>query len=260
MKETFPQLDSSHLAKPASYFISDLHLSDETPQINTAFYAFLEQVAPHADAIYILGDFLDAWVGDDTPAEFFADLEQACQQAAKHTSLYFLRGNRDFLFSNPLLARCHIKRLRDPDSINLYGKTIAVCHGDHLCGKDYAHLILRAVSKSPFFRFIFLSIPLKLRLKIAGTLRSENTQLIIPPYLAKYDVTDPRVRKTLKQAQSDVLIHGHVHRPATYQHTLKSGKTATRYVMGCWGKSGGVILRYGADHTVELLKWDPQSN
>jgi UDP-2,3-diacylglucosamine hydrolase len=257
MKHAFPQLGSEHLNGAATYFISDLHLSDQTPEINQAFYTFLETVAPKADAIYILGDFLDAWVGDDTPALFLETLITACQQAAQHTKLYFLRGNRDFLFSDKLLKACGISRLHDPSTITLYNKRIAVCHGDHLCGRDIAHLFLRGVSQLRFMRWLFVSLPLSARLKIAGQLRSESTRRILDEPLVKFDVTEGRVLKTFRKSKTDRLIHGHTHRPHHHTHTLPGGKPADRFVMGCWGGTG-IVLRHSKQGVSELLKWDPQ--
>ena len=251
MKHSFPQLSLDHLNEAATYFVSDLHLSDQTPEINESFYTFLKTVAPAADAIYILGDFLDAWVGDDSPAHFFNPLAKACQQAAKQTSLYFLRGNRDFLLSDKLLKMCQIQRLEDPSTIELYRKRIAVCHGDHLCGKDIPHLFLRSISQSRFFRWLFLSLPLSLRLKIAGQLRNESTRRVLDEPLIKFNVTPYRVLRAFRKSQTDTLIHGHTHKPRHHTHSL-----GNRFVMGCWGKTA-IILRYNKEHGVELLRWNP---
>jgi UDP-2,3-diacylglucosamine hydrolase len=251
MKDFFPQLHESQWNEPATYFISDLHLSDQTPAINESFYTFLAKVAPTADAIYILGDFLDAWVGDDSPAQFFHQLAEACQQASKQTSLYFLRGNRDFLFSDQLLKQCGIHRLKDPSTIELYNKRVAVCHGDHLCGKDISHLFLRCISQSRFFCALFLSFPLSVRLKIAGQLRGESTRRVLYEPLIKFNVTEHRVLKTLKRSKTDTLIHGHTHKPHHHTHSL-----GNRFVMGCWGETA-IILRYNREHHATLLQWDP---
>jgi UDP-2,3-diacylglucosamine hydrolase len=256
MKQIIPQLDSNHLKEAATYFISDLHLSDKTPEINESFYTFLKSVAPHADAIYILGDFLDAWVGDDTPAQFLPKLITACQKASEHTNLYFMQGNRDFLLSDEGLNELCMTRLADPTVITLYGKLISLCHGDHLCGRDIAHLIFRSVAQSFFFRNLFLSFSLSLRLKIAGQLRSEKHRQILHPPLVKYDVTKNRLQKIFEKNKTDTLIHGHTHRPRHHKHHLKSGKESHRWVLGAWDKTA-VILRYTRNHFIELLRWDP---
>lgn len=255
MKPCLPQLTPEHLATAASYFISDLHLSDETPEINASFYAFLQQVAPKADAIYILGDFLDAWIGDDTPARFLPKLITACQEAAQHTPLYFLPGNRDFLLSDTLLRQAHIQRLSDPSLITLYNQMTVVCHGDHLCGRDYAHLCFRLLSQSRFFRWLFLSLPISLRLKIAGQLRSEKHQQFLHPPLVKFDVTFGRIKRLFRQYKTNRLIHGHTHRPYHHKHPLQPGQNADRWVLGAWGKTG-IILRADS-HSWQLLHWNP---
>lgn len=256
MKHPFPQLSSAHLSTHATYFISDLHLNDQTPEINASFYTFLETVAPHADAIYILGDFLDAWVGDDSPATFFPHMREACVKASEHTKLYFLRGNRDFLFSDKLLKFCHIQRLKDPSTITVYGKPLRVCHGDHLCGQDYPHLFLRAVSQTQFFRWLFLSMPLSLRLKIAGQLRGSSTRRILYEPLVKFDVTEGRIQRAFRKSKTDILIHGHTHKPKHHHHTLPNGQSADRYVMGCWSETG-IILRCDPKEGCQLINWNP---
>jgi UDP-2,3-diacylglucosamine hydrolase len=255
MKQAFPQLAPEHLEQPATYFISDLHLSDRSPEITTSFLAFLTAVAPHADAIYILGDFLDAWVGDDTPADFFSTIAAACRKAAEQTKLYFLQGNRDFLFSDKLLAECDIQRLTDPSVITLYDERIAVCHGDHLCGRDFMHLFFRSIAQSRFFRWLFLSFSLQSRLKIAGQLRSEKHRQFLHPPLVKFDVTDGRVKKLFKKNRTKTVIHGHTHRPCHHKLLLRSGNNVSRWVLGAWGRCG-VILRCDAQQK-QLLKWDP---
>lgn len=242
MKPIFPQLRSEHLLERASYFISDLHLSDNTPHINHRFEAFLQTVAPHADAIYILGDFLDAWIGDDTPAQFLPSLIKACQQAAQHTPLYFLPGNRDFLVSNNLLKQCQMTRLTDPCTIDLYSETVALCHGDHLCGEDKKHLLFRRICRTRWIQKLFLRLPLHVRLQVAQELQRGEQ-----PATVTYDATENKVLKAF--GKTHTLIHGHTHLPNHHIHNK-----GDRFVLGCWGE-GGVVLRCDPTGSKQLLNW-----
>ena len=254
MKHHFPQLTTAQLDEPATYFISDLHLNDDAPHITQLFIDFMVATAPKADAIYILGDFLDAWVGDDTPAAFLESVIDACTDASKHTSLYFLRGNRDFLVTDALLSKLSLQRIKDPSGHIIYGTPVILCHGDHLCGQDKAHQLLRRVSLSKTICSIFLSLPLSFRLKIAQKLRSENIDPYLPDTEGRFDVTTDCVQRCFEKLNTSRLIHGHTHSPQVHLHDSPATGAAKRYVLGCWGHTA-TILRWEAAGKPELLDW-----
>ena len=134
---------------PQTLFISDLHLDPARPQITAACFEFLKSNAHGTDAIYILGDLFELWIGDDDDDPFAAACVAALRAATRHTPIFLLHGNRDFLLSTEFAERTGVRLLPDPTVINLYGKATVLTHGDALCTADRAYQALRAMVRSP---------------------------------------------------------------------------------------------------------------
>ncbi|MCO5054194.1 UDP-2,3-diacylglucosamine diphosphatase [Thermomonas sp.] len=229
-------------------FISDLHLDAERPGITQLFARFLDGEARSADALYILGDLFEAWVGDDDPAEAGAVISETLHTlAASGVPVFFIRGNRDFLLGDTYAARCGMTVLGDPTVIDLYGTPTLILHGDLLCTDDTAYQQFRTQTRAPQWQAQFLAQPLAARLAFAeqarvtsraryGELQASGQSETIT------DVTPATVQDWFARYGVTRMIHGHTHRPAIHDE----GNGHTRIVLGDWYTQGSV-LRVDAD-------------
>ena len=224
-------------------FVSDLHLDPERPAITELFGRFLDGEARDADALYILGDLFEAWVGDDDPSEagsFVAARLKALADAGVPT--YFIRGNRDFLLGDAYAKRAGMTILPDPAVILLQGEPTLILHGDLLCSDDTAYQQFRTQTRDPRWQAQFLAQPLAARLAFAAQARAASK--------ARYgelqasgqsetitDVSPATVREWFARYGVRRMIHGHTHRPAIHDE----GGGATRIVLGDWYEQGSVL-------------------
>ncbi|MFP7722678.1 UDP-2,3-diacylglucosamine diphosphatase [Lysobacter sp. A3-1-A15] len=232
-------------------FISDLHLDPERPHITDLFCRFLEDEARGADALYILGDLFEAWVGDDDPSEAGTLTVEALRAvAAAGTPVSFIRGNRDFLLGEAYARRAAMRVLPDPSVVMLHGRPALLMHGDTLCTGDVAYQAFRAHTRDPAWQAQFLSQPLNTRLAFAQQARaaSQEHQTGLKDKGTMETITDvapEAVAATLARFGIDTLIHGHTHRPAVHELVV-SGRECRRVVLGDWYEQGSV-LRVDAD-------------
>jgi len=241
------------------FFISDLHLCDEHPEITARFITFLQETAIHAEALYILGDFFEFWVGDDNPSLLSRKISEALLQLSMtQVKIYFMPGNRDFLIGNKFLQQSGVSRLQDPCVINIYNYKILLTHGDALCTKDIAHQRFRKIYSNKLFQKIFLLLPLTIRLSIAKKIRqsSKKTQLS-EVNSDKYDVTTEAVIKAATKHKTTFIIHGHTHKSAI--HTINtSDKSILRIVLGAWEKEAKILKVDANDnYSIETLEVMP---
>jgi len=241
-------------------FISDLHLDPERPAVTELFGAFMQREAVAADALYILGDLFEAWVGDDDPSETGAYVEARIREVADAgVPVFFIRGNRDFLLGNAFARRAGMRILPDPAVVMLYGKPVILMHGDLLCTGDTAYQAFRAQTRNPAWQAQFLSQPLAARLAFAAQARAASAahqggmkQSDKAQFETLTDVTPSAVDATLAQFGIDMLIHGHTHRPAI--HELIVGERACRrVVLGDWYEQGSVLRVEPHGMTLERL-------
>ena len=207
-------------------FISDLHLSLERPDKIRLFGELLRRSAGRVDALYILGDLFEVWVGDDDDTPPYPELlAQMKQFAASGTPLYVMRGNRDFLMGPAFEAATGAKLLDDPTVIDLYGERTLIMHGDLLCTRDTAYQDFRRKVRDPAWQAKFLRWPLWLR-KLSGRLARLRSRLAIwhkHPEIMDVELTT--VQKTLIEQGANQLIHGHTHRPAIHESVLRGART-----------------------------------
>ncbi len=224
-----------------TFFISDLHLDESHPEISDCFLRFLHTAASQADALYILGDFFEVWIGDDNDSPLIEKVSTALKNlSTQGIKLYFMQGNRDFLLGKRFADRCGMQLLNDPTSIDLYGQKILLMHGDLLCTDDLAYQKFRRKVHQPWLQRLFLSLPLSWRQKIAKKARQKSMHYTQHKSRAIQDVNQIAVEKVCQQYGVTTLIHGHTHRPAI--HTFKSeGKLITRYVLPAWHGQGGAL-------------------
>lgn len=230
----------------ATLFISDLHLDDARPEVTALFGRFVDGEARGADALYILGDLFEAWVGDDDPSEagaFVAAKLRALSGAGVPVS--FMRGNRDFLVGAAYADRAGMTLLADPSVVLLYGRPTLLMHGDTLCTDDVAYQQFRAQSRDPRWQAQFLSQPLAARQAFAEQARaaSREHQAGLREAGAMDAITDvapATVEETFRRFGIDTLVHGHTHRPAVHDLAV-DGRACQRIVLGDWHEQGSVL-------------------
>ena len=228
----------------AALFISDLHIDASRPAITDQFLGFLAAEAVRADALYILGDLFESWVGDDA-----ADSSQAAAIEGIHAltsrgvPCFVMHGNRDFLLSEQFCRMSGAQLLPDPLIVTLYGEPVLVMHGDALCTDDRAYQRLRATVREPAWQRQFLALPIASRRALAGAARAGSQAHTAAVEYAITDVNAGSVAAALRGAGTATLLHGHTHRPAI--HALQvDGRPCTRIVLGDWYDQGS------------LLRWD----
>lgn len=235
MTTTIPRFAELHA--PAHWrvvdFISDLHLQVGDPLTLQAWERYMAQT--RADAVFILGDLFEVWVGDDgqQAQDEDARFEQHCievlHSAAGRCAVHFMHGNRDFLLG-PACARAGgFTLLEDPTVLVLGEQRWLLTHGDALCLDDAEYLQFRAQVRTPAWQQAFLAKPLTERRAIARGMRQQSEDRKRSG-IAYADVDAPLARRWLDCAAAPELIHGHTHRPA--DHELGSG--LSRRVLSDW--------------------------
>ncbi len=227
-------------------FVSDLHLDASRPGITRLFLDFLAGEARQAEALYVLGDLFEAWVGDDDPGEPGASVCAALKALADSgVPVFLMRGNRDFLFGPGIAARCGATLLPDPCVVDLHGQPTLLMHGDLLCSGDTAYQAFRRQVRDPAWQAPFLAQPLEARHAFAAKARaaSREHQTGLSETIA--DTHPGTVAEVLLRHGVERLIHGHTHRPAVHALTV-GDRAATRVVLGDWYEQGSV-LRASAD-------------
>jgi len=216
--------------------ISDLHLDAGRPHITGTLADFLHQNTD-CDALYILGDLFEAWVGDDDDSPLAADVAALLAGfAAAGPKLYLMRGNRDFLLGEGWSARAGAKLLPDPTLADLYGTPTLLMHGDSLCTADADYMAFRATSRDPDWQAEVLAKPLAERRALAAQLRQMSREASSNKPEDIMDVTPSEVERVMTEADVPALVHGHTHRPARHEYPW-----GERWVLGDWNSRGWYI-------------------
>jgi len=218
-------------------FISDLHLAPERPAVTRAFLSFLRDQASEVDALYILGDLFEAWVGDDDPTELAAQVQASLGELSQSgVKLYIQHGNRDFLIGQRFIQRCGAELLADEHLVQHQGQTALVMHGDSLCTDDVDYQRFRRKARNPIYKWCLSHLPLKRRQKLATDWRAKSMSANSNKSTAIMDVNSAAVDAVMAKHRVEVLIHGHTHRPDLHQ--VSQGQ---RIVLGDWHDLGWVI-------------------
>lgn len=234
-------------------FISDLHLESTRPAITTLFLDFLERRARRAEALYILGDLFEAWIGDDDDVEPGGTVATALRALTdRGIPTYFLHGNRDFLLGERFAAASGIQLLPESWVIELAGERVLLLHGDTLCTDDVEYQVFRAQVRDPAWRARTLALPLTQRRALAGQLRETSQQATRQKAADITDVNPAAVDQALRAQGVHRLIHGHTHRPAIHHWSL-DGQPARRAVLGDWRDQGSVLVCDAAGWRLEPL-------
>ncbi|HKU71404.1 MAG TPA: UDP-2,3-diacylglucosamine diphosphatase [Burkholderiales bacterium] len=237
-----------------SIFVSDLHLAPERPEATATFREFAAGPAAQAEAVYILGDFFEYWVGDDELDDpFNASLADVLHELGGKTALHFMHGNRDMLAGTRFAERCRAKLLGDSLLLDLYGTKTLVMHGDTLCTDDVAYQKFRAFSRDPNNQRMFLAQPLEARRKQAMGYRADSQREKAGKTDEIMDVAPAAVEQVLRENGYPRLIHGHTHRPGRHVHVV-DGKSCERWVLTDWydGRAGYLVCDASGCRSVTL--------
>ncbi len=221
-------------------FISDLHLDGERPEIIRLFADFLITQAPQADALYILGDLFEYWIGDDQSVSGLEIIIERLRTLTSSTPVFFQHGNRDFLIGEAFAKQTGIRLLPEAKVVDLYGQPALLMHGDTLCTDDVEYQKLRVMLRDDQWQTRFLSLPLQERVQQAMALREQSVSETGTKSEDIMDVNQQSVEAALKHYQTHLLIHGHTHRPAEHAFQLDR-KPAKRIVLGDWYEHGSVL-------------------
>ncbi len=222
-------------------FISDLHLEADRPEIGEQFLDFLDEEAADAEALYILGDFFEYWVGDDDPDDYYASIKRSLRAFTDSgVPVYFMHGNRDFMIGEKFAAETGVTILPDPYPLELYGKSVLLSHGDALCTDDVEYQQVRAMTRSREWQAMMLEKPLEERIAIAKQARAQSEERYKTLSESITDVNPDAVRKAISEHGVEILLHGHTHRPGI--HGVEVGdRFAKRVVLGDWYEQGSVV-------------------
>jgi UDP-2,3-diacylglucosamine hydrolase len=237
----------------STLFISDLHLDSERPAGIQKFLHFIDQDASKADALYILGDLFEVWIGDDNTDLGNALIIQALTKLnLQGVPCFFMHGNRDFLIGKRFANATGCKLLKEYEVLEIEGTRVLLTHGDLLCTDDKPYMALRSAVRNPTWQQDFLSKTLQERKTIADDIRKHSKQAIAqkPPEIM--DVNQKTVADTMLEYDVRVLLHGHTHRPNIHHFHL-DGTDATRIVLGDWYEEGSVVRWSTAGYQLETL-------
>ena len=225
----------------STLFVSDLHLDASRPRITDLFIEFVRDEAANSDALYILGDLFEAWIGDDVAdpagdrvASALAELHQS------KVPVFFIHGNRDFLLGDAWSRRARMTLLADPSLIVIEGQPTLLIHGDLLCTDDIGYQAFRNQVHQPVWQREFLARSHAERSAFATRAREESRRQTASKESAIMDVNGDAVAAAMRSHQVTRLIHGHTHRPAIHDFDL-DGVVAQRIVLGDWYEQGSVL-------------------
>ncbi|MDR5858431.1 UDP-2,3-diacylglucosamine diphosphatase [Halomonas eurihalina] len=253
----------------ATLLISDLHLHPGAPAVTEGFLRWLDERARGADALYILGDFFEAWIGDDLldlgdadptgTAALAGRVASALRSLADAgTRLYLMHGNRDFLLGERFAREAGATLLPDPSLVTLGDERVLLMHGDSLCTRDEAYMAFRAQSRNPKWQEQILAMPIPERLELARQLRERSGEANSNKAEDIMDVTPDEVVKAMHEHGVATMIHGHTHRPDVHDLEV-DGQAARRFVLGDWQPGIGWEIEAATGHDLELRRLDLSS-
>jgi UDP-2,3-diacylglucosamine hydrolase len=222
-------------------FVSDLHLDAASPEIARQFHALLESEARSAEALYILGDLFEAWLGDDDPDPAARATVRALRALTDSgVPVFVMHGNRDFLIGERFCHETGATLLPDGTAIELYGERAVLMHGDALCTDDASYQRLRRIVRNPVVRGLFRIMPLNQRRALAARMRAGSRAHVDVTAPEIMDVNAEAVALAFREAGVRTMIHGHTHRPAVHPLEI-DGAPAKRIVLGDWYTQGSVL-------------------
>ncbi len=229
-----------------AWFASDLHLDPSTPDIAGRFLRFLAGPVRGAQALFLLGDLFEAWIGDDDPEPAHRDVIAAlAATAADGTRVFVMRGNRDFMLGPRFCAESGATLLEDPSLVTVFGERVLLTHGDGLCTDDGAYQRLRALVNDPGLREAFARLPIEARRRLAVEARAGSREHLAEASAYITDVNAAAVGRVFSDAGVTLMIHGHTHRPGVH-NLAAGGADRMRVVLGAWHDEAHVVRWDGA--------------
>ena len=224
------------------FFISDLHLNEQSTDSYNLFIKFFNNIPSSTQAVYILGDLFEIWVDDRVSNQFLDNVKNILKQATEKFPVYFISGNRDFLIGEYFAAQTNIKILPDIYKLKLYNQDVLLVHGDCLCSLDRKHIYFTKIIRHPITIGLANILPVKLKLNIANKIRSISKHKYKKNNfnvrdLSIYDVCPNTVNHIVRQHSANILIHGHTHKP-----NIHNDHNFTRIVLGDWHDSAKILV------------------
>lgn len=234
-------------------FLSDLHLPTQPSPLREGFLRFLAGPAQEATAVYILGDLFEVWIGDDVGLRDFAPEAAALRQLThRGVAVFYQHGNRDFMVSRQFFAATGIQLLKDPVVVQIDGRPTLLSHGDLYCTDDIGYQRWRKISRLGWLQSIARNLPLALRYRIAGGIRSQSAEKKQMKPVEIMDVNLHAIEQAFREHAVPCLIHGHTHRPAVHELQV-DGHRCERIVLADWRPERMEILRADASGFTRLL-------
>jgi len=225
----------------ATLFISDLHLEARLPEIGEQFLSFLKGPARAADALYILGDLFEVWIGDDDPSPYYADMKAAIRELADSgVPVFFMHGNRDFMIGEHFAEDTGVTLLADPCPVDLYGEKVLLSHGDALCTDDAEYQQVRTMVRNPDWQAMMMAKSVDERVAFARQSREQSEAHGQAMTKEIVDVNQDAVAATIREHGVEVLLHGHTHRPAVHPFHVDD-RPVHRIVLGDWYEQGSLV-------------------
>ncbi|WP_100656878.1 UDP-2,3-diacylglucosamine diphosphatase [Alteromonas flava] len=224
-----------------TYFISDLHLGEDFPEITACFETFMREQAPEADALYVLGDLFEVWIGDDNQTPFNQHIAAIFKSLSASTPIFFIHGNRDFAIGERFARQAGFTILAEQTVIDLYGEPTLLLHGDELCTDDIEYQKFRRRARTRWWQTLMGALPLALRRHLASRGRKKSTANKQRLAADIMDVAPDAVIETFTKHNVHTMIHGHTHRPAVHELDV-NGQSARRIVLGDWYEQGSVLV------------------
>lgn len=222
-------------------FISDLHLDDRRPETTALLQSFLQDEAVNADALYILGDLFEFWLGDDVPSKCSVAVSAALSCLSdKGVACYFMHGNRDFLLKDGYAKSAGVTLLPEEYVADLYGEQVLLMHGDSMCTDDVPYQQFRGMVRNTAWQEGFLAKSQQERLQIALQARDASAEHKGNVSMDIMDVNHGEVLAAFERHGVSRMIHGHTHRPAIHELEI-NGHAARRIVLGDWYTQGSVL-------------------
>ena len=231
-------------------FISDIHLSEDTPHLTNAFKTFLNESRETCTHLFILGDLFEIWIGDDDDNSFNQDIKKALLDfTTDGPKTFLMHGNRDFLIGEAFASEVGISILSDPYTLDINGMKTVLSHGDFLCTDDTDYIEFRNKVRSEEWQKDFLSKSVDERNKIANSLRADSKEATSEKPLEITDINNDTLKNFINMNKSDLFIHGHTHRPKIHDTQI-----INRVVLGDWSEYGWYLTIDEKDYNLEKFK------
>lgn len=240
----------------ATLFISDLHLTPSRPDITESFTKFMDTQAVKADALYVLGDLFEFWIGDDDDSDFSIAIKNQFKALVESgVPCFFIQGNRDFLVGKRFEKETGMTLLDEVCVIDLYGEQAVILHGDTLCTDDIKYQAYREKVHQPWLQWIYNRLPLSLKKKIVSKVQSDIGEEKKEKSLDIMDVNQETVERVLAKHNTSLMIHGHTHRPNVHKFSVK-GTECTRIVLGDWYEQCSILSYSKGSFSLENRAYD----